>query len=189
MMRICIRFLILAFLAIAPAWAQAPAHPGPAHADDNAYYGWADVLRVDPVYGDAPATLPASPCYEEQVPIESLGDSGASDQRGIATAIGAVIGGILGNRIGKGSGRAAATVAGAVAGGVVGSGLAKDEIADTARPRYRTVRHCPPPVVSGTRRVTAYDVEYRYRGDVYSSRLSYDPGDRLRVRISVTPAE
>jgi hypothetical protein len=34
-----------------------------------------------------------------------------------------------------------------------------------------------------------YNVEYRYRGEVYMSQLSYDPGDRLRVRVSVTPAD
>jgi uncharacterized protein YcfJ len=34
-----------------------------------------------------------------------------------------------------------------------------------------------------------YDVEYRYRGEVYVSRLNYDPGERLRVRVSVTPAD
>jgi uncharacterized protein YcfJ len=189
MKRVCILFLILAFAAIAPVGAQAPARPGPAHGEDNAYYGWADVLRVDPVFAEAAPATPAQPCYEEQVPIESTGEASASDQRGIATAIGAVIGGLLGNQIGKGSGRAAATLAGAVAGGAVGNGLVAEDANDDYRPRYRTVRHCPPKPSSGTRRIVAYDVEYRYRGDVYSSRLAYDPGDRLRVRISVTPAE
>ena len=39
------------------------------------------------------------------------------------------------------------------------------------------------------RRVAGYDVEYRYRGEVYLSRLDYDPGERLRVRVSVEPIE
>ena len=37
------------------------------------------------------------------------------------------------------------------------------------------------------RRLTAYDVEYRYMGETYMSRLPYDPGSRLRLRISVMP--
>ncbi len=37
--------------------------------------------------------------------------------------------------------------------------------------------------------MVAYDVQYRYRGDVYMARLNYDPGDRLRVRVSIEPAE
>lgn len=37
------------------------------------------------------------------------------------------------------------------------------------------------------RRPVAYDVEYHLRGVKYRSRLSYDPGKRLRVRVSVEP--
>ena len=33
-----------------------------------------------------------------------------------------------------------------------------------------------------------YDVEYRYRGEVFVSRLDHDPGDRLRIRVAVIPA-
>jgi len=39
------------------------------------------------------------------------------------------------------------------------------------------------------RHIIGYDVEYRYRGEIYMARTSTDPGDRLRVRVSVTPAE
>jgi uncharacterized protein YcfJ len=44
------------------------------------------------------------------------------------------------------------------------------------KPRPQTVR-----------RVVAYDVEYTYKGDTYMSRLDHDPGNRLRVRVSVVP--
>ena len=37
------------------------------------------------------------------------------------------------------------------------------------------------------RRPIAYDVDYLYRGMKYRSRLPEDPGNRLRVRVSVTP--
>jgi len=36
-------------------------------------------------------------------------------------------------------------------------------------------------------RVVVYDVDYVLRGVKYRSRLPYDPGTRLRVRLSVTP--
>ena len=39
------------------------------------------------------------------------------------------------------------------------------------------------------RRIVGYDVEYRYRGEVFFSRLGYDPGEKLRVRVSVEPAD
>ncbi len=37
------------------------------------------------------------------------------------------------------------------------------------------------------RRPIAYDVDYVYKGTKYRSRLPDDPGNRLRVRVSVTP--
>ena len=33
-----------------------------------------------------------------------------------------------------------------------------------------------------------YDVEYEYGGQVFHTRLPYDPGERIRVRVAVTPA-
>ncbi len=183
-----VRFaLIASLLCVAPAFAQAPAAAQSMAVDENSHYGWADVLRVDPVYGGPTSAVPAPPCYEEQVPVDASAESAAQERRGIATVVGAFIGGILGNRVGKGSGRVAATVAGAVAGGVAGNRLAAGD-APPARPQYTTQRHCPPSAAAAPK-VIGYDVEYRYRGDVYTSRLANDPGDRLRVRVAVTPAE
>jgi len=170
--------------------AQTPAVVSTTPGEENAaHYGWAAVLRVDPVYDEAaaePAASAQQECWDEQVPVGA--ESGAATdggRRSVATMIGAVVGGLLGNQVGKGDGRRAATVAGVVAGGVVGNQIATD------RPQYTTQRRCRP--VSGgssaSRHVVGYDVEYRYRGEVFTSRLAYDPGDRVRVKISVTPAE
>ncbi|MGN2253665.1 glycine zipper 2TM domain-containing protein [Frateuria sp. GZRe12] len=148
--------------------------------DANTHYGWADVLRVDPVYGVARSEVPRQECYDEPVVRREGGNTTAG------TVLGAVIGGVLGNTVGKGDGRKAATVAGAVAGGAVGHGVARrgeQEYDDTVT-RCRQVSS-----VSEQRRLMGYDVEYRYHGDVYVSRLNYDPGERLRVRVSVAPAE
>ena len=43
------------------------------------------------------------------------------------------------------------------------------------------------PVQRKFRRPIAYDVDYIYKGMKYRSRLPNDPGNRLRVRVSVTP--
>ena len=180
--------------------AQTQAHSTPATRDDNARYGWADVLRVDPVYEDAapeaadtPAT-PPQPCYEEQVPVRTPPSAQEDDsgKRTVGGVLGAIVGGILGHQVGKGDGRKVATVGGAAAGAVVGSKLAADSDngrQDAPVQKYTIVRHCPGGESNATRRIAAYDVEYRYRGDVYTSRLSYDPGDRIRVKVNVTPAD
>ena len=147
--------------------------------DDNARYGWADVLRVDPVSAVTRNQEPRQECYDQPVVQHSSGNSTA------ATVLGAVIGGVLGNTVGKGDGRKAATVVGAVAGGAVGNRVSNQGgDYQTTQTRCREVSS-----VSEQRRIVGYDVEYRYRGDVYMSRLNYDPGERLRVRIRVDPAD
>lgn len=46
----------------------------------------------------------------------------------------------------------------------------------------------PVPVEREFHRPIAYDVDYVYKGARYRSRLPEDPGNRLRIRIGVTPA-
>nr|WP_275672651.1 hypothetical protein [Thermomonas flagellata] len=43
------------------------------------------------------------------------------------------------------------------------------------------------PVVREVRRAIAYDVDYVYRGSKFRTRMDRDPGNRVRVRVSVTP--
>jgi uncharacterized protein YcfJ len=43
------------------------------------------------------------------------------------------------------------------------------------------------PVVREYRRPIAYDVDYVYKGSKFRTRLAQDPGNRLRVRVSITP--
>jgi uncharacterized protein YcfJ len=177
---VLIAVITLSFFGLL-AQAQEP-HPAPVAALPEAvHYGWADVLRVDPIYDEAGPVPPAQPheeCYEEQV------EQPAADNRAGGTVLGAIIGGVIGHAFGKGNGRTATTVVGAAAGAAVGNSAAQ------AAAPVRTERHCR--IVdnpAGPRHIVAYDVEYRYRGELYTSRMNYDPGDRIRVRISVTPAE
>lgn len=43
------------------------------------------------------------------------------------------------------------------------------------------------PVVREFRRPIAYDVDYVYKGSKYRTRLAQDPGNRLRLRVAITP--
>ena len=182
MSRLLIPALILAVFATgANAQDGRYAPPGPAGPDDNTHYGWADVLRVDPVYGVSRVETPRQECYDQQVVRQEQGQGSTA-----GTILGAGVGGVLGNTIGKGNGRTAATVVGAVAGGAVGNNVSRgdDRVYQSTETRCRDVS-----TVSEQRRINGYDVEYRYRGEVYVSRLNYDPGERLRVRVSVSPAD
>ena len=102
--------LLAAFAIAANAQGYPPPPPqrGPAA---NVHYGWAEVLRADPVYGTV-AQPPQQQCYPQTVTQQDNNHTGG-------TVLGAIVGGVLGSTVGKGDGRKAATVAGAVAGGVV----------------------------------------------------------------------
>jgi uncharacterized protein YcfJ len=193
-------FLLSVLWLATPAIAQdrrVIAHPPPT-AEESTHYGWADVLRVDPVYDDTQSDARAAPCFEDVPPPAPVQDH--SDKRAGGTIVGAIVGGVIGSMFGHGDGRKATIAAGAVAGGVVGNNVAAADDAREAEavaasemdnaPPAGAQRHCGEPKdANGQRRIVGYDVEYRYRGEIYLARLAYDPGDRLRVRVSVTPAD
>ena len=65
--------------------------------------------------------------------------------------------------------------------GAIKDALRRDEGKDSAN--CQSV-----PVEREFRRPIAYDVDYVYKGAKFRSRLAEDPGNRLRIRISITPA-
>ena len=153
---------------------------------ENVSYGYADVLRVDPIYQTTVIREPREECYEQ--PTVYRERSGGDPSGG--TVIGAIIGGVIGNQVGKGNGRKAATVAGAVIGGAVGHDVDKNNGSQPGREYRGTRQECRiVDVEREQREIAGYDVEYRYRGEMFMSRLSYDPGQRLRIRVAVTPIE
>ena len=67
-------------------------------------------------------------------------------------------------------------------------GAVKGAISHKPDPATEDNKNCEMvPVVREFRRPIAYDVDYVYRGTKYRSRLPFDPGNRLRVRVSVVP--
>ena len=174
------RFLPLLLLAAAPAMAQYEQESyeqDPAYYEttvpENVSYGYAQVLRADEVYETVRTRTP-----EERCDAAEYRQSGKTTG---GTVIGAIVGAALGNQVGSGNGRKAATVAGAVAGGAIGHNIAKQR--EEAEARGCQIVE----VEREERQVVGYDVEYMYKGEKYMSRLPYDPGNRLRIRVSVTP--
>lgn len=161
--------IVLLCLLSVSAWAQnSPRDPVRHRYQENLSYGYATVMRVQPAY-ETYASSEGPRCFERR-----------SSRRGTGGAVlGAIVGGALGNQGGKGDGRKAATVAGAVAGGVIGHRVSERNGA--------TTYECPDGYIQEQPRIVGYDVEYRYKGESYMSRLPFDPGNRLRVRVSVTP--
>lgn len=176
--------LVLVLPLAATAQGRGYVPPGAHLSDENVRFVYADVLRVDPVYESIRINEPREECYDAEVHRQGS----RYDNTAAGTIVGAIVGGALGNQVGKGDGRRAATVAGAVIGGAVGREV---DASNNPSGSYRSVETRCRLIESSyeERRITGYDVEYRYRGEVFFSRLGYDPGEKLRVRVAVAPAD
>ena len=138
------RYLVVAcLLAAVPASAQ-QVRVLPV---ENVRVGYAQVLRVAPVY----QTLRATAVEQECAPAAKAKPEGTLSR-----------------------------MAQAVKGAITSDGhKATDAPQD-----------CQPTTVQRTyRRPIAYDVDYIYKGMKFRSRLANDPGNMLRVRVSITPYE
>lgn len=189
-MNLSIRVLLFAaLLALVPA----------AQADDDSYrrssrdagYDYADVLSVEPMFRRVRTTVPRRECWDEEVTTRSR-DRYQRSRNSVGSVIaGGVIGGVIGHQFGSGSGNDAATAVGALLGSAIASNRDRDDQDDYAvEERTRVVERCE------TRRETreeeradGYRVTYVYAGREYTTRTASDPGDKLRVRVDVTPSQ
>ena len=124
---------------------------------------------------------PRQECRTEYVNVQR------PQQRGIGgSVVGGLAGGILGNQVGNGNGRTAATAAGAIVGAIVGDRLENNNNGAGAMVEQQPVQRCYM-VDNWQTRNNGYSVTYEYHGHTYTSLMPYDPGQRMRVRVSVTP--
>lgn len=141
------------------------------------YDDYARVRSVTPQYEQV--NTPQQECVSEYVqePARGYGRSYGG------SIIGGITGAIVGNQVGRGHGNEAATALGAITGAIVGdrlqNGSGDDGDGREVR-RCRTRDHWE-------RRVAGYRVVYDYAGRRYSTVMPNDPGDQLRVRVSVDP--
>lgn len=141
------------------------------------YEDFARVLSVTPQYEQV--NYPQQECRTEYVPVQR------QQQRSVGgSIIGGLAGGIIGNQVGGGSGRTAATAAGAIAGAIVGDRLENNDNAVVTE--HQPMRQCRT-VDNWQSRSNGYAVTYEYHGRTYTTVMPYDPGERMRVRVSVMP--
>lgn len=140
------RFVHLRHLACACLFVAAPAFAQQVRVlpVENVRVGYAQVLRVEPVY----QTLRATAVEQDCTPAASKAKSSGTLSRITQAVKGAI----------------------------------------TRKPESEP--DCQPTTVQRTYRTPiAYDVDYIYKGMKFRSRLASDPGNMLRVRVSVTPYE
>ncbi len=174
--------LVAGLATSAPAAAKPPFK---AREFQDSFHDTAWVVARTPVYEEI--NTPRRECWTEQVGYEY---SSAPTRSYGGAIIGAIAGGILGNQVGKGTGKTVATAIGAATGAIVGDNLDNDggrgERVVTSRPRFE--ERCRV-LDQWERRLTGYNVVYRYQGREYTAFLPYDPGDTVRVRVQVSLAE
>ena len=149
----------------------------------------ARVRTVNPQYENV--SVPRNECTNQWVTEQQ--PTGASSRNYSGLAIGGITGAVLGNQIGGGRGRQAATAVGAVVGALAGEHLANQNnfgggYQQAAPLQQRQVQSCRT-VNDVQSRVTGYQVEYEYRGQVYSTVTRENPGRTMAVRVSVAPVE
>jgi uncharacterized protein YcfJ len=174
--------LMLALFNAAPS--QAGGYPANAGFQDTAL-----VVASTPVYESI--NEPRRECWDEQVGYENVRSRmpGEVSDHNIGGAIlGGILGGVLGHTIGKGDGRHAATAIGVAAGAVAGDKYGKDDrdYRDESRPRIE--QRCRS-IDNWSRKLTGYNVTYRYQGHEYNTFMPYDPGRSVRVNVNVSLAE
>lgn len=148
---------------------------------DEVYYETAQVISVNP--RTETINVPRQECRTE---YEQRGSSYNSGDRDVGGAIiGGIAGGLLGGTVGKGKGRAVTAAIGAATGALVGDRL------DNSNNGYnsystRPIERCSS-VDSWQTVNRGYLVTYRYNGRDYTTVMPYDPGNSIRMRVSVAP--
>lgn len=151
-----------------------------AHAADFEDYG--RVVRVTPQVEQI--NRPRQECRTEYVQVQQ-----PAPQRGVGGAIiGGLIGGLAGNQVGGGSGRSVATAAGAIAGAVIGDRQENANVPNSGGYQEQQVKQCRT-VDHWESRTSGYEVTYEYRGRNYTDVMSYDPGERIRLRVAIEPLQ
>ncbi|MDH3638261.1 MAG: glycine zipper 2TM domain-containing protein [Gammaproteobacteria bacterium] len=156
------------------------AYAGPGKNKYN-YMDYGEVIKVKPITEIVEVDTPRQECWTEHVTRYRHSHSSYTPE-----ILGGIIGAAVGNQFGGGSGRKVATAAGALLGGSIGH--------DYKRRRGRGYAYTEPIERCETRhehhseeRIVGYKVKYRYNGRVYRTRMDQHPGDRIPLRVNVTP--
>ena len=198
--------LVVAGLLLSAQAAVAGENHGRKHGNYRDYdrdsgYDYAQVVDVEPIVRHVRVTTPRRECWTEtryeSVPRYEPQRVAGPPQRGAAgnMILGGIIGAAIGNQIGSGDGRRAATVAGAIIGSAIGHDRADRRNAQyygqtSYEERPYEVERCDVRYDEEyEERIDGYRVTYLYNGREQTTRLPYDPGDRIRVRVNVRPAD
>jgi uncharacterized protein YcfJ len=169
------------------AWASPPPWSNSRHNRDHYDdYDYAPVTRVEPIVRQVRVETPRRECWDDVRYVESRPHI-SDPSVGGRTLLGGLIGGVIGHQVGSGRGRDAATIAGAM----IGAGVGYDSAARRASSgvREEVVQRCDVRYEQEyEERIEGYRVTYEYNGREFVTRTAYDPGEKIMVRVAVSPA-
>ena len=158
--------------------------------DDGGAYDYAKVVDVEPLTSRVRVSTPQRECWDETRYDRGSQYGGHGPQVAGTTLLGAAIGAVIGHQIGDGQGRKAATAGGAVIGAAIGHQQGMRRYGAVSAPQPYSVQRCETRYHDEYQeRVDGYRVTYVYHGRRQVTQLPYRPGDRIRVRVDVSPAE
>jgi len=152
-------------------------------ADAQTRYEYAQVVEANPIYQIVELSEPSEQCWQEEVLTERSSRRGSNTPVVLST----IIGGAIGNAVGS---RKSNQRVGAVLGAVLGHSIGRDivrsngrrtvesEIVERCKTVYETVQE---------ERLVGYQVTYLYEGEERTIRTESNPGEQLKLRVSVQP--
>ena len=170
-------------------------------ANARPYDSYARVTQVTPIYETYAVREPYQECHlEKQIVEPHIAEPRKRHHRNTSTTptiVGALIGGAIGNELGHNkSNKRVGAVAGAILGGSIANDLTRQSRSHHPRhhPRHRHNSYATTEKVCTThynvrheKQVTAYDVNYKYQGQTYSTVMNTHPGRKIRVTVDVKP--
>lgn len=174
-------------------------------------YDFAKVVDVQPIVESFKVNNPIEQCWDERVPTNRhyrksgyyeqgyrRGGRANSSHSKTGELLGAIIGGAIGNQFGNGRGKKIATAAGAVLGASVAHDVKHNNRKRNDRERYRGGRYDRNAYRIEQRcelrdnytieeQIIAYKVAYKYRGNVFHTEMNRDPGNKIKVKVTVDP--
>jgi len=155
------------------------------HHTSNSFTDYARVTDVQPIYRTVQVSHPQRECWDEEVAYRP--SSSHEDKTALGMIVGGALGGALGHNLHHSD---TAKLAGAVIGSAVGYDATRDsrhrQRDDYPRRDYERRCHTVKDYQT-KRRVDGYRVSYRYHGNHYTTRMNHDPGERVKIRVSVSP--
>ncbi len=156
----------------------------------NVEYDYATVIDAEPIYKTVRVRTPRTRCWEEEVAYETdyYSDGSYNHRKGGSTVLGGVIGAAIGNAVGhRRKNKQVGMLVGALLGASIGNAYSSRKN-HRQHVTYGIEERCE--VIMETHveeRIVGYNVRYRYSNVTYSTRTKVDPGDTIRVQISISP--